>query len=99
MPRPPADWKSAHHAIQRILVEDWDPIGVMDDPDWPRDEYDAYVGEIYGFLQRGESAAFISRHLCFLEEKVIGLGAPSESARLPVANKLKALFESSSPSK
>jgi hypothetical protein len=79
------------NAIRGILVSDWDPIGVMDDPDWPRDEYDGYIGEIYRFLARGESAEFIARHLCFIEEKLMGLGSISPAARLPVAQKLKAL--------
>ena len=32
-------------ALSKILCE-WDPIGVMDDPDWPRDEYDNYIPAI-----------------------------------------------------
>ena len=78
-------------AIRQVLVHDWDPIGVMDDPDWPRDEYDSYVGEIHGFLERGESIEFIARHLCFVEEKQMRLGAAPISARMSVAQKLKAI--------
>lgn len=74
--------------IHRILVTDWDPIGVMDDPDWPRDEYDRYIGEIFGFLARGESAEFLARHLCFIENAMMGLGSPPVSARMDVARKL-----------
>ena len=77
--------------IRQIFVEDWDPIGVMDDPDWPRDEYDAYIGEVHGFLERGESAEFIARHLCFIEDQKMGLGSLPLSARLSVAQKLKAI--------
>ena len=82
---------SVASAIRKVLVEDWDPIGVMDDPEWPRDEYDAYIGEVHGFLERGESVEFIARHLCFIEDKMMGLGAPPESARLSVARKLKSI--------
>jgi hypothetical protein len=78
-------------AIRQVLVRDWDPIGVMDDPEWPRDEYDSYIGEIYRYLARGESAEFIARHLCFVEEKLMGLGRVPESYRLPVAIKLRAI--------
>lgn len=60
-------------AIRQVLAQDWDPIGVMADPEWPRDEYDAYIGEIYRYLARGESVEFIARHLCFIEEKMMGL--------------------------
>lgn len=80
-----------NEAIRQVLVHHWDPIGVMDDPEWPRDEYDSYIGEIYRYLARGESTEFIARHLCFIEEKLMGLGRLPESARLPVAQKLKAI--------
>jgi hypothetical protein len=79
-------------SIREILVHDWDPIGVMDDPDWPRDEYDAYIGQLYGFLERGESTEFLARHLCFIEEKQMGLGAVQPAARMKVARKLKTLL-------
>ena len=78
-------------AIRQVLVRDWDPIGVKDDPEWPRDEYDSYIGEIYRYLARGESPEFIARHLRFIEETAMGLGHLPESARLAVAHKLKAI--------
>jgi hypothetical protein len=87
--RVPTDLIAA--AIRQIFVEDWDPIGVMDDPDWPRDEYDSYIGEVHGFLERGESEEFIARRLCFIEDKKMGLGSPTASARQSVARKLKAI--------
>jgi hypothetical protein len=77
--------------IRQVLIEQWDPIGVMDDPEWPRDEYDSYIGELYRYLARGESAEFIARHLCHLEESMMGLGRLPESVRLPVARALKAI--------
>ncbi len=83
--------QSITDAIRQVLIRDWDPIGVMDDPDWPRDEYDSYVGAIYGHLARGESAEFIARYLCCVEEDRMGLGPVPESARLSVAAALKAL--------
>ncbi len=83
--------KGITDAIRQVLVQHWDPIGVMDDPEWPRDEYDSYIGEIYRYLARGESAAFLARHLCFIEETAMGLGRLPEEARLPVAERLKAI--------
>ena len=83
--------KEITDAIRSIFITDWDPIGVMDDPEWPRDEYDAYIGEIYNFIARDESAEFIARHLCFIEDKRMGLGCPETNLRLPVAQKLKAI--------
>jgi hypothetical protein len=83
--------KAIMDSIRKVLVEHWDPIGVMDDPEWPRDEYDAYIGEIHGYLARGESVEFIARQLCFIEERRMGLGRVPEAARLPVAHELKAI--------
>ncbi|GGA72289.1 hypothetical protein GCM10011507_24890 [Edaphobacter acidisoli] len=40
-------------AIRRVFVEVWDPIGVMDDPEWPRDEYDGYIGRVFELLVLG----------------------------------------------
>jgi hypothetical protein len=83
--------KGIMDAVRTILNNDWDPIGVMDDSTWPQDEYDSYIGEICKFLVRGESVEFIARHLCLIEEKLMGLGSPSVQSRLHVAQKLKAL--------
>jgi hypothetical protein len=77
--------------IRQVLITQWDPIGVMDEPDWPRDESDSYIGEIYKYLARGESTEFIARHLCQIEETMMGLGHLPESARLSVAQALQAI--------
>ena len=36
----------------RDLWNEFDPIGVMDVPDWPRDEYESYVGPTMRLLER-----------------------------------------------
>ena len=36
--------------LRRLLCE-WDPIGVMDDPEWPRDEYDCMIGPVLRLLE------------------------------------------------
>jgi hypothetical protein len=36
----------------RNLVNTWDPIGVMADPDWPRDEYECVVGPLLHRLEK-----------------------------------------------
>lgn len=75
-------------AIRDVLNRDWDPIGMMGDPEWPRDEYDSYIGDLYRYLARGESAAFIARHLCFIEEHYMGFRHRHESTHIGVADKL-----------
>ncbi len=36
----------------RDLWNEFDPIGVMDDPEWPRDEYEGYVGPTMRLLEQ-----------------------------------------------
>ena len=47
----------------RHLFCEWDPIGVMDDPEWPRDEYDCMVGPSLRMLEAGASAGEIADYL------------------------------------
>ena len=78
-------------AIREVLVQHWDPIGVMDDPSWPRDEYDAYTGPIASALERGDSADLIAEYLGKIEEERMGLPPVERSARLDVAVRLKSI--------
>lgn len=73
--------------IAAILHEDWDPIGIRDEPAC-RDEYDGYVGGVYRLLASGASADELERHLERIAREEIGLGgAPAPS----VIEKLLAL--------
>ena len=51
----------------RNLLCEFDPIGVMDDPEWPRDEYDRMIGPLLTVLLQGASksdiAQFVQREL------------------------------------
>jgi len=47
----------------RALMCEWDPIGVMSDPDWPRDEYDCLVDPVLTLLAQGASEEDIARYL------------------------------------
>jgi hypothetical protein len=47
----------------RDLVNSWDPIGVMADPDWPRDEYDCLVSPLLRNLEAQASAESIAATL------------------------------------
>ena len=83
--------KQIFAAIRDVFILDWDPIGVMGDPEWPRDEYDSYISEVYAMLARGESAEFIAQHLRFIEQRLMGLNTLPSADRLNVAAKLKAI--------
>ena len=49
------------------LIWAWDPVGVSDVADWPRDEYDCLVGSLLRRLEQGqgpkEIAAFLEREI------------------------------------
>ena len=60
------------------LWRDYDPIGIMDDPKAPRDEYDTYVGQTLRRLIEGASPAEIAAHL---EELSARMGLPFDRAR------------------
>ena len=47
-------WRRSGERQLRALLNEWDPIGVLRfDPDWPRDEYDPYLGPVFGALLDG----------------------------------------------
>ena len=52
-------------AIRRILVDDWDPIGIQGAG--PEDEYDAYIGGLYRLLIRRPTEDEIVAHLEAIE--------------------------------
>jgi hypothetical protein len=60
--------KLYHVEIRRILLQDWDPIGVSHVPE-AQDEYDSYVGEIHGMLIRHEAKHKLFDHLWWIETK------------------------------
>jgi len=45
------------------LLRAWDPVGVLDDRDWPRDEYDMYSAPIVRMLDDGVSEDDLYDHL------------------------------------
>ena len=61
-----------HAGIRRILLHDWDPIGVEGMPGG-QDEYDSYIGKIYGMLIRYELRHKLAEHLWLIETERMGL--------------------------
>lgn len=76
--------------IRDVLMRDWDPIGVKDEP-MAADEYDMYLGEIYGLLVDGVSETSIASHLRNIEIKRMGFADFQTPDRLEVAKALKAV--------
>ena len=64
------DSRAVRVAIRKVFVEVWDPIGVMKDPDWPRDEYDGYVGSVFEILATGGSDKEIEAYLLWATDRM-----------------------------
>lgn len=77
--------------IKKILITDWDPIGVQSFPE-ARDEYDSYAPDILSILEAERSVEDIYSYLLWAEVENMGLSADTQKARA-VALKLAALRE------
>jgi hypothetical protein len=72
--------------VKRVLMHDWDPIGIRDVPQ-AQDEYDDYARQIARMLAAGISIADLSKDL--LEIETGSMGLPGDSGRAnAVARKL-----------
>jgi hypothetical protein len=65
--------------IRTILLKDWDPIDVGDNPNLS-DEYDAYLADLTKLVTDGASGDEIARYLKTVEE-TLGLKLPAERRR------------------
>jgi len=72
--------------IRQVLLKDWDPIGVRNEPDL-KDEYNSYIGKIYRRLASKASEADIVELLYKIEKEEMG-SSPDEERLRPVAGKL-----------
>ena len=59
-------------AIRRVLLHDWDPIGVADVPE-AADEYDSYIGAVYRLLASGADEQQLAVHLAAIQTDRMGL--------------------------
>ena len=81
---PKEESREVRRAIRRVFVEVWDPIGVMSDPDWPRDEYDGYIGRVFELLVTGGSDDELVRYLDWAVARM-GMDGSRVSLRTVVA--------------
>jgi hypothetical protein len=88
-------WRSDIDALRALWCE-WDPIGVMSDADWPRDEYDAYLGPTLSHLSHGTSAEQLERYLAQVTLEEMGLSETPAARldRLTFARRLLSWYES-----
>ena len=64
--------KRYHKAVHRVLLHEWDPLGVADVPE-AHDEYDTYVNGITSLLVRGEAKEKLIAYLWTVETENMGL--------------------------
>lgn len=87
-------WRQA-----RDLWLGFDPIGVMHLPDWPRDEYDAYLGPTLRLLEQRVSIDELQKYLAQVTLEHMGMSdSPQfEMERRSFAKRLKEWYESRWP--
>jgi hypothetical protein len=74
--------------IRRVLMSVWDPIGVKDEPACA-DEYDFYIGGIFGRLTRGADDNELAEYLAEIVTNRMGLSAATKEAMLPTVRALR----------
>jgi hypothetical protein len=75
--------------IRRVLLELWDPIGIVDEPN-AQNEYDSYLGDIYASLHREDSVDQVQDHLYVIVRDRMGMSPPATREHmLPAAEALK----------
>jgi hypothetical protein len=75
--------------VNRILFDRWDPIGVSNDPSWPRDEYDGYAAGVLSLVLRYASDDVVAEHLGRIEDAWMGLTPSPLRHRLAVAAEIR----------
>jgi hypothetical protein len=80
--------RAAKLQMRRVLLEEWDPIGIADEPR-AQNEYDGYLGDIYDLLSSDVSEAEIALCLNQFETVTMGITERSFDKLLSVAQSLK----------
>jgi hypothetical protein len=75
-------------AIRDVLLDVWDPIGVKDWPD-ARDEYDAYLGDVFELLVGGAPDSKIAAYLYWVAHERMGFSPASASQTEPTVRALR----------
>jgi hypothetical protein len=73
--------------IDALLWEEWDPIGVNDGEEWPRDEYQSYAMPLFSSVLRKANIKEICSQLSQVERTMFVL-EPNESLNLTIAEKI-----------
>jgi hypothetical protein len=65
--------------IRRLLRQDWDPLGIVDEPQ-AEDEYDGYALQIFRMVREGRAAAEIAGYLDKVWADLSGASPTPEAA-------------------
>lgn len=84
--------QSLDQHIKKILLHDWDPIGVGQYPE-ADDEYDAYIPHIRQMIVCGKHAKEICDYLLWLENEQVGLHAATRRRTVEISEKLSRLAQ------
>jgi hypothetical protein len=77
-------------ALKRLLLEEWDPIGVAE-AEGARDEYDNYAFNLFVMLSRGAAVEEIATYLDWVESEYMSLPLNADRNRA-VAERARAIF-------
>ncbi len=77
-------------AVQEILFQEWDPIGVNDN-ELCRNEYDCYATAVFHLLRSGADEFKIAARLSLFRRASMGLPVDDEELDRRVARRLLAL--------
>jgi hypothetical protein len=86
----PPDQLALYQGIDEILWRDWDPIGVSNLENPPRDEYYAYVPHVFQLAMKRGTTDEIAESLSQIVREQMGLASPIQHALL-TAQKIRAL--------
>ena len=77
-------------AIRSVLINDWDPVGIGDNPNLS-DEYDSYIGSIINILKQRLPVETIVAFLEKVETTEMGIDNVDITHLHDVATKLKSI--------
>jgi hypothetical protein len=82
--------KELSHEIRRVLLEVWDPIGIVGEPN-AQDEYDSYIGEVYELLVQEKSDSEILDYLLSVVRDRMGRDAATRDHMLATLSALRSI--------
>ncbi len=68
----PPQQMELYKRIDEVLFYKWDPIGISDG-DWPRDEYQSYLPQVFKLALENESPQPIANYLSVITTDNMGL--------------------------